>query len=304
VYTSGGDVIEAISVPVFADIASGLGVDTYDSIYFSGRRYDNDKLTAFVFKYGAKAILPVPQPAGDITEPMVFCPPDATLLVKTSPIGGASSYEWEITFNNTIITLVSDNPEIEIVTEDLGITGDFSVRVRGLNETGYGPYSPIHVLKAETILPAPYLFASCNTVFTNEDNQSVQWYLNNQVLSGVENTTSIQPTGNGNYHITISNTCGVVKSNEIDFQTLMPESIFMPNIITPNDDDINEYLILDEKLESPRLKVFNRWGKIIYSAEEYTNQWNGADVPSGVYFYLVYSTCLSKPIQGTLTIVR
>ena len=48
------------------------------------------------------------------------------------------------------------------------------------------------------------------------------------------------------------------------------------------------------RIENPEnsLRVFNRWGDEIFSAEPYNNDWDGtADgepVPAGTYFYLFY----------------
>ena len=58
----------------------------------------------------------------------------------------------------------------------------------------------------------------------------------------------------------------------------------MPNIITPNGDDKNDVfeVITDGRVD---LKIFNRWGKVLYKNTDYQDNWNGEDVPAGTYYY-------------------
>jgi gliding motility-associated-like protein len=73
--------------------------------------------------------------------------------------------------------------------------------------------------------------------------------------------------------------CVKMKEEQVDLV-----DIFVPNIITPNGDEKNDVfeVITDAPVE---LKIFNRWGKVIYKDQDYKNNWNGNDVPSGTYFY-------------------
>lgn len=71
-------------------------------------------------------------------------------------------------------------------------------------------------------------------------------------------------------------------------------------IISPNGDSLNEYLLFDEIAEysNNNLVIFNRWGNIVYQANEYKNNWNGFStgratykkpdkLPVGTYFYVL-----------------
>ncbi|MEJ8802809.1 FG-GAP-like repeat-containing protein [Pontibacter sp. H249] len=58
-----------------------------------------------------------------------------------------------------------------------------------------------------------------------------------------------------------------------------------PNIITPNGDGLNDRFVLSTEFDVLSLNVYNRWGKLVFSEEEYRNSWNAEGLPSGVYFY-------------------
>jgi len=69
-------------------------------------------------------------------------------------------------------------------------------------------------------------------------------------------------------------------------RTVELEEIFVPNAFSPNNDSFNEYF----KIEGPNkttLSVVNRLGKEVYRSEDYNNDWNATDVPSGIYYYVL-----------------
>jgi gliding motility-associated-like protein len=71
------------------------------------------------------------------------------------------------------------------------------------------------------------------------------------------------------------------------------EKLLMPNVFTPNGDDLNDNFAPMEMcgLASGTLKIFNRWGQLIYTTSEISKGWNGMvnsnKVAAGVYFYMV-----------------
>ena len=85
------------------------------------------------------------------------------------------------------------------------------------------------------------------------------------------------------------------------------DEIVVPNVITPNGDGVNDYFIIEniERIENSTLRIYNRWGTLIYEASPYRNDWNGNGAADGVYFYeLDYSTYFREDqAKGTVTII-
>lgn len=85
-------------------------------------------------------------------------------------------------------------------------------------------------------------------------------------------------------------------------------SIPLYNIITPNGDGKNDFLVFD-KLETAvekELIVFDRWGKKVFESEAYANDWGGTRsggkaLPGGSYYYIL--TVNGTPLRSKLTIV-
>jgi len=77
-----------------------------------------------------------------------------------------------------------------------------------------------------------------------------------------------------------------------------------PNVITPNGDGVNDYLVITnaDKYPSNQLVVFNRWGKKVFEQKDYSNNWDGGELADGTYFYIF--RYLDMEYHGSLTILR
>ncbi len=92
------------------------------------------------------------------------------------------------------------------------------------------------------------------------------------------------------------------------------DDCFGNNIITPNGDGLNDYLIfpcLESDIHKDNeLLVFNQWGDQVFREVGYKNNWNGTyngkDLPVGTYYYLFYPDAdnSNKVIKGFLVIER
>lgn len=88
-------------------------------------------------------------------------------------------------------------------------------------------------------------------------------------------------------------------------QTVMPDTIIIPNVFTPNGDGKNDRLSFEGAQYFPdtELKVFNRFGQVLYESRDYKNTWVAHDVPDGTYYYLLrlYN---GKEYSGHVTLLR
>jgi gliding motility-associated-like protein len=87
-------------------------------------------------------------------------------------------------------------------------------------------------------------------------------------------------------------------------ESVSPETILIPNVITPNGDGINEAFELP--FSYSKVSILNRWGNLIWGGSE-GQYWNGKtqegiDVSEGTYFYII-ETDIEKH-QGFVQVVR
>ncbi|RZL09122.1 MAG: T9SS type B sorting domain-containing protein, partial [Hymenobacter sp.] len=76
-----------------------------------------------------------------------------------------------------------------------------------------------------------------------------------------------------------------------------------PNIFTPNHDGANDTFQLPG-LPASSIQIFNRWGRRVYAADRYANDWDGADQAAGIYYYLLQPTGCATTIKGWVELVR
>ncbi|RZK24756.1 MAG: PKD domain-containing protein [Hymenobacter sp.] len=80
--------------------------------------------------------------------------------------------------------------------------------------------------------------------------------------------------------------------------------MFVPNVFTPNGDQLNERFAPRIGGCPPRLQVFSRWGQQIYENVAYLNTWDGAGQAAGIYYFLLTPPDGSAVIKGWVELVR
>ncbi|MFM1931616.1 MAG: hypothetical protein RL226_919, partial [Bacteroidota bacterium] len=80
--------------------------------------------------------------------------------------------------------------------------------------------------------------------------------------------------------------------------------LHVPNIITPNGDGVNDALVIEgiERFPLNRITVYNRWGREIFTTEDYQNNWqgtfNGTACPDGTYFFVFENTDTGEVLEN------
>nr|WP_242158771.1 MopE-related protein [Aestuariivivens sediminis] len=88
--------------------------------------------------------------------------------------------------------------------------------------------------------------------------------------------------------------------------------IIVPNGFSPNGDGINDTWVIENitSFSKNHIKVFNRWGNLVFETNNYQNNWNGASteggsgkLPVGPYLYIIeLNESGFSPVQGWIYI--
>ena len=90
--------------------------------------------------------------------------------------------------------------------------------------------------------------------------------------------------------------CNLDNPNGCPASTDLPTQLIIPNIFTPNGDNLNdEFFIKASNLTNFNCKIYNRWGVLIYQFDNINSAWNGKDksgesATDGTYYYVVSYT--------------
>lgn len=125
-----------------------------------------------------------------------------------------------------------------------------------------------------------------------------------------DGTTSTEATpshiynNDGNYQVTLTvffgNGCQITREVAT---VLTDKKQLIPNIFTPNGDGKNDTFVPRITCLPTDLKVFNRWGQVVYEQKNYQNTWNGNGLPEGIYFYHL-TNARGSNWKGWVEIVR
>jgi gliding motility-associated-like protein len=151
-------------------------------------------------------------------------------------------------------------------------------------------YTPTTLVGSDTII-CPGNF----TLSINEPDNHYYWQDDSQDTIFIVNRS-------GTYKLTIVNECGKAEV-EFAITVLDFDNVLIPNIFTPNGDNINDYFELDESLVNSKLTIYNRWGRLIYEFDNYINNWDGGNLPPGTYFYTIRDVC-SNLYKGWIHLIR
>ncbi|MBF4464030.1 gliding motility-associated C-terminal domain-containing protein [Flavobacterium sp. LC2016-12] len=193
----------------------------------------------------------------------------------------------DLTITNTV-----NNPK-----PNFGEQVTFTVTVNNVGEGNF-----INTVVSD-LLPSGYDFVSANasagtydqttwTIPTLNAGQSVTLTIVAEVLSGgdylnvatIENSTPLD----------------VDATNNTASAFVEPVCLTVYNEFTPNNDGTNDLFRIDciESYPNNELKVYNRYGALVYSKQHYENDWNGTAnvsgvinrgdmLPTGTYFYVI-----------------
>ncbi len=80
----------------------------------------------------------------------------------------------------------------------------------------------------------------------------------------------------------------------------------LPNIITPNGDRLNDRWVVPGLPAGARLRVYSRWGQLVYESRDYRNDWGAEGLPAGLYFYVLEHErlCPQPRAKGWMEVVR
>ncbi|UPQ77890.1 gliding motility-associated C-terminal domain-containing protein [Flavobacterium azooxidireducens] len=104
-----------------------------------------------------------------------------------------------------------------------------------------------------------------------------------------QNPIDITGLTKGIYTLTITNEFGCSAEEFIDITKTI---CTIPKGLSPNGDGLNDTFDLTDLGENLKVKIYNRYGMVVYELDGYVNQWRGQDkrgnlLPSATYYYYV-----------------
>jgi gliding motility-associated-like protein len=236
---------------------------------------------------------------------LIFNPPPVISIreiVKTTicdgqTVGLQASYsggtiKWSTRESSDQINVTSPGNYMATVTSAAGCVADTSINVRFL---------PDPVLNLKDTSLCTYT-AQNITLVAPAGFSAYQW--NN----GVSAAQTFQVSSPQTLSLTVTDANGCQATQQITVSAQCPD-VHIPNTFTPNGDGINDLWDIAglEADHSALVKVYNRYGTLLYESKGYPTPWNGEmngkKLPAGVYYYIVNAKNNKQKYSGSLTII-
>ncbi len=137
---------------------------------------------------------------------------------------------------------------------------------------------------------------------------------NAPVTSGDSIVKSLCP---GEYFVQITDSRGCKSTPDvsaIEVKDRRLPCLDIRSVISPDGDGSNETFLINciQEFADNKIFIYNRWGQLVYQAQNYNNDWNGTTqsgelLPEGAYYYILdYKNADGKEIQakGSITLLR
>ena len=237
-----------------------------------------------------------------------YCPEQG--LTTLSTIGG-NTYQWFKDGN-----IIPDATNQMYQTNE---SGTFSVQVDLGDCSASGSIDLVSQLFESSIdIPEYNEMLSGESLIVNvtstAQNPIYRWYLDDVIISGA-NQSTFEATEFGNYKVVISETTGCSASKEYMFTIeegldLFPDVDKIPNVVSPNGDQINDTWIIPTQYVSgtnTEVIIMTNRGKVVLKTNDYQNNWPENDLEltsiNQVYYYIITTTD-NKTKKGSITVVK
>ena len=139
--------------------------------------------------------------------------------------------------------------------------------------------------------------SSCNTNKVEHSLTSLNLEVKNFFLN--EYTVSFD-----NSSLVIQNEIKLDSENLCCTQTLLNKEN-LPNIITPNGDGKNDYLVLPlQEGSNASLEIYNRWGERVFHSVNYQNDWDAKYLSNGTYYATLTVSCSGQQIRFWVNVIK
>lgn len=248
--------------------------------------------------------------------------------------GSTPDHYWD--FGDGVGTSTQQNPSYTFTA-----IGNYDVMYVGIDSSTCNisdtVYLTVQVLEKEefsaSFSPIPPQPCSdtvlVNVVFTGTGADQLTWdmgdgtvFTNDTVINYMYTVPGIYTMTMTAVDLTCNNTGTITQTIEVA-DGITEGTVFVPNVITPNGDNINdkfklgylEYPGLDPMgfMEFYEIRIYNRWGKLVFESTSASSVWDGGietdDASEGVYYYIIsyQRECLdSEPLKktGYVTVLR
>lgn len=266
-------------------------------------------------KYAQAVVNVLPNPTANFyVSDSVACQPLTTTLYNQSTSTIPYTSQWQInnaTQNNLDSILILNNSglySITLIVTDTNNCTDTLTKQNYINVLPK-PQVSVHATPIITDILSPEINFTINT---NTQNQTILNFGDNNFTIQQNTFHTYTDTGNYQYTLITQNNFNCLDTIKGTIIIKPYNAIFIPNTFTPNNDGLNDYYTpIIPYYKSVDVKIYNRWGQLIFKTNDITQGWDGKQnntpVKTDVYNYLINIEFLDNTTQtktGQINLIR
>ena len=204
----------------------------------------------------------------EVSADTMVCAGQPVNLTATASGGtGNLSYSWPAQNKNTSsITYVPNRSQrVEVVvTDDCQVTNSDDIVVDVNN----------------VLADYEYFYENSDALFLDSysvgEGLILEWIINDSLVSQAAQLELPVPSYNDNLNVKLRVTDFLGCQDSLEHVISPPLNVYMPNAFTPDNDGYNDtYKVVAEDLESFRMTIYDRWGRVVFESDDITKGWDG-----------------------------
>ena len=251
---------------------------------------------------------------------------DTICLNKAEPYAAVllqpdSTIKWQWNFGN------GSSAQTQQVSQTYSSSGNYNIQLIASNKLGCADTSTldIHVVPLPTATPAtdPIRIISGASTPLNMNYTGPIIAYNWLPPTNLDCTDCPQPIANPQfstkYNVSVTDRYGCMNSGEVSVQVICTgQNFFVPNTFSPNNDGKNDifYLRGTGLFRVKTLRVFNRWGEVVFEKREvpvndpgygWDGTYKGKPAQADVYIYQLEILCANGELvkySGNIALIR
>ncbi|MGG9971197.1 gliding motility-associated C-terminal domain-containing protein [Ferruginibacter sp. SUN002] len=244
--------------------------------------------------------------------------PAAPTVVTTQPTCNIATVTVSVSSSTTGLSFSNDGTDYSNTTGIFNsISAGSAYSITAKNSAGCISPATVGTIKAQPKAPTANA-GSDKVVAMGEsvqldgvatgDNITIQWTPNSNITGATTENPIVSPTQDQVYTMTVRSIDGCTATDNVTVRFL--KDVIIPNVFSPNGDGTNDTWKITNIEDYPNasVEVFNRYGQFIFGSVGYTIRWDGKfkgqPVPVGPYYWIIKLRPESKPMSGTISVVR
>ena len=248
-------------------------------------------------KTGIATVRELPTAAIILNGSTELCDTDSAILIAST---NAPTYFWSNGLGGDTLVAKQEEEYILIATDQFGCVNRANIFIEELD-------APVVVEHRDTAL----VKGNSIELSVIGNAASYSWSPSSSLNRASGETVIASPTESTTYRVTGTSSKGCTTTKEVYVRVDDDYTIDYTNVITPNGDGVNDKFRIRNihRFQFCPLRIYNRYGDMVFSRQDYRNDWegtfDGGQLPEDTYYFTIdCSDVENNQFTGAITIIR